>query len=119
MDTIRAAFGKKKDFYQILGVAKDASSSDIRKAYFKLARLCVSPGMRAGRPQRGQCLNTVLLWCLSQHPDKCPDDPDAKSKFQALSLVHATLSDEEKRKVYDETGALVDDDVADQSEKEW
>lgn len=34
-------------------------------------------------------------------------------------MVHATLSDEEKRKVYDETGSLVDDDTLEQSEKEW
>jgi curved DNA-binding protein CbpA len=54
-----------------------------------------------------------------QHPDKCPNDPEAKEKFQALSIVHATLTDEEKRKVYDETGALVDDDSLEHTDKEW
>jgi DnaJ homolog subfamily C member 9 len=65
---------------------------------------------------------SLLPWILFflQHPDKCPDDEEATAKFQALSIIHATLSDEEKRKLYDQTGEIDDtDETASQSEKEW
>jgi DnaJ family protein C protein 9 len=64
------------DIYAILKVEKSATANEISKAYKKLA--------------------------LKHHPDKGGD----KTKFQALSLAHSILSDEEKRKVYDETGTL-------------
>jgi len=66
----------KKDYYQILGVDKDASIDDIKKAYRKLALQC--------------------------HPDKNLDNKtEAESKFQQISEAYQVLSDEEKRKNYD------------------
>jgi len=56
----------------------------------------------------------------TQHPDKCPDDPGANARFQALSIIHATLSDDDKRRSYDETGEVESEDVElKQSEQEW
>lgn len=75
---LQAAFGTD-DIYQIFGVVRTATTSEIKKAYMKLA--------------------------LVHHPDKGGD----KEKFQALSLAHSILSDEEKRKIYDEHGCLDDD----------
>lgn len=75
---LQVAFGTD-DIYQIFGVAPTATTSEIKKAYMKLA--------------------------LVHHPDKGGD----KEKFQALSLAHSILSDEEKRKIYDEHGTLDDD----------
>jgi DnaJ family protein C protein 9 len=72
---LSAAFGDKS-VYEILGVAKDATEEEIKKAYRKLA--------------------------LKYHPDK---GGDAK-QFQALSLAHSILSDQEKRKIYDQTGEV-------------
>ncbi|KAJ0596757.1 putative chaperone protein AtJ6 [Helianthus annuus] len=72
--------------YEILGVEKTASQQDIKKAYHKLA--------------------------LRLHPDKNPDDENAKEKFQQLQKVVSILGDEDKRALYDQTGC-VDDDVAD------
>jgi len=66
------------DYYQILGVSKDASSSDIKKAYRKLAR--------------------------KYHPDVNPNDESAKNKFQQLSEAYEVLNDPEKRKKYDAYG---------------
>ncbi|TFJ86234.1 hypothetical protein NSK_002442 [Nannochloropsis salina CCMP1776] len=91
---VAKAFGEKKTLYEILGVAKDAASAVIRKAYFKMALTC--------------------------HPDKCPEDPEATARFQALSIVHATLSDTNKRRNYDETGEIGSEDAElNQSEQEW
>lgn len=67
-----------RNFYDILGVSRDASLNDIKKAYRKLA--------------------------VVRHPDKNPDDPDAASKFQDLSAAYEVLSDDEKRQKYDECG---------------
>lgn len=57
----------------------------------------------------------------TQHPDKCQDDPEATAKFQALSVVHATLSDPEKRRLYDETGEVEEEggEELSKSEQEW
>lgn len=68
----------ERDFYGILGVGKSASSNEIKKAYRKMA--------------------------AQLHPDKNPDDPDAASKFQDLGAAYEVLSDEDKRRKYDECG---------------
>ena len=71
------------DLYELLGVPRDSAAGEITKAYYKAARLC--------------------------HPDKCPDDEDAKAKFQALGKGYSILKDTEKRKLYDETGCTDED----------
>jgi molecular chaperone DnaJ len=68
-----------KDFYQVLGVSKDASASDIKKAYRKLAR--------------------------ANHPDSNPGDAAAEDRFKAISEAYSVLSDTEKRQQYDEERA--------------
>jgi molecular chaperone DnaJ len=67
-----------RDYYQILGVERGASHEDIRKAYRKLAR--------------------------KYHPDINPGNKEAESKFKELSVAYDILSDEKKRKLYDEFG---------------
>ena len=67
----------EKDYYDVLGVDKDASQQEIKKAYRKLA--------------------------LKYHPDKS-DDPDAEEKFKGISEAYAVLSDQEKRQRYDRYG---------------
>lgn len=66
------------DYYKILGVSKDASREDIKKAYKKLAR--------------------------KHHPDLNQNDPEAHRKFQELNEANEVLSDPEKRKKYDQYG---------------
>ncbi len=68
------------DFYQTLGVSKNASQDDIKKAFRKLAR--------------------------DYHPDKNPGDKVAEEKFKEISQAYETLSDTEKRKQYDEMSRL-------------
>lgn len=66
------------DYYKILGVDKNASSDDIKKAYRKLAR--------------------------KHHPDLNPNDKEAQKKFQQINEANEVLSDPEKRKKYDQYG---------------
>jgi curved DNA-binding protein len=66
------------DYYKILGLDKNASQEDIRKAYRKLAR--------------------------KYHPDLNPNDKDAHKKFQQINEANEVLSDAEKRKKYDQYG---------------
>ena len=67
-----------RDFYDILGVPKDASKEAIKKAYRKLAR----------------------KW----HPDINPGNKEAEQKFKEVSQAHECLSNDKKRKLYDEFG---------------
>ncbi|MFZ2490891.1 MAG: molecular chaperone DnaJ, partial [Thermoanaerobaculia bacterium] len=69
---------EKRDYYEILGVAREASVDDIKKAYRKLA--------------------------VKYHPDKNPDDPNAEEKFKEAAEAYGVLSDEEKRARYDRYG---------------
>lgn len=69
-----------KDFYKVLGISKDASAADIKKAYRKLAR--------------------------DLHPDKNPDDKKAEDRFKAVSEAYSVVGDEDKRKEYDEARSL-------------
>ncbi|HUQ65266.1 MAG TPA: J domain-containing protein [Flavitalea sp.] len=66
------------DYYKILGLNRDASEEDIKKAYRKLAR--------------------------KYHPDLNPNDKDAHIKFQQINEANEVLSDPEKRKKYDAYG---------------
>ena len=67
-----------KDFYQTLGVARDADEKAIKSAYRKLAR--------------------------EFHPDVNPNNPNAEAKFKEISQAFQVLSDADKRKLYDQWG---------------
>src|SRR5687767_10101343 len=67
----------KKDYYELLGVARDAGVEDIKKAYRKLA--------------------------LQYHPDR-NKEPGAEERFKEISEAYAVLSDAEKRRTYDQYG---------------
>lgn len=68
----------KRDYYEVLGVSRDASADDLKKAYRKLA--------------------------VKYHPDKNPDDKTAEEKFKEVSEAYDVLSDEQKRAAYDRYG---------------
>ncbi len=70
----------EKDYYQALGVAKDAPTADIKKSYRKLAR--------------------------ELHPDKNPGNAEAEARFKEVSEAYDVLSDDAKRKEYDEAREL-------------
>jgi molecular chaperone DnaJ len=68
----------KRDYYEVLGVNRDASDEDIKKAYRKLA--------------------------MKHHPDRNPDNPKAEEQFKEAKEAYETLSDGQKRAAYDQYG---------------
>ena len=69
---------QKRDYYEVLGVSKNATESEIKKSYRKLA--------------------------LKYHPDKNPDDSEAEDKFKEAAEAYEILSDQDKRAKYDRFG---------------
>ena len=68
----------KRDYYEVLGVSKNADAQEIKKAYRKLA--------------------------MKHHPDKNPDDHEAEERFKELGEAYEVLSDDQKRAAYDRYG---------------
>ena len=69
---------EKRDYYEVLGVSKDASADDIKKAYRKITK--------------------------ANHPDLHPGDKECEERFKEANEAYEVLSDEEKRKKYDQFG---------------
>ena len=69
---------KKRDYYEVLGVNKDASEEDVKKAYRKLA--------------------------MKHHPDRNPDSKEAEERFKEAKEAYEVLSEPDKRRAYDAYG---------------
>jgi len=69
-----------RDFYKILGVSREASPQELKKAYRQLAK--------------------------ELHPDRNPDDKESEERFKDVSAAYAVVSDVEKRKLYDQFGEM-------------
>lgn len=93
LDDIEEFFGTK-NLYQVVNVDKDATTEQVKKAYRKAS--------------------------LKIHPDRVPESEKDKAtkKFQVLAQVHYVLSDEEKRKLYDNHGVIANDEGL-ESEADW
>ena len=76
----------KRDYYEVLGVAKNADEKTIKKAYRKLAK--------------------------KYHPDTNAGNPDAEKKFKEVTEAYSVLSDPEKKKMYDQFGHAAIDQSA-------
>ena len=72
------SMANKRDYYEVLGVSKNASDDEIKKAYRKLA--------------------------VKYHPDRNPGDKEAEAKFKEINEAHEVLSDKQKRARYDQFG---------------
>ena len=68
----------KKDYYEVLGLSRDASEEEIKKSYRKLA--------------------------MKYHPDRNPDNPKSEAQFKEAKEAYETLSDDQKRAAYDQYG---------------
>jgi molecular chaperone DnaJ len=68
----------KRDYYEVIGVPRDASAADIKKAFRQVA--------------------------LREHPDRNPDDPSAEERFKEAAEAYEVLSDDDKRARYDRYG---------------
>jgi curved DNA-binding protein CbpA len=74
----RSQLAAKRDYYEVLGVPRDAGDDEIKKAFWKLAK--------------------------QYHPDVNPDDKDAEEKFKEANEAYEILSDADKRSKYDQFG---------------
>ena len=68
----------KRDYYQVLGVERNASDEDLKKAYRRLA--------------------------MKFHPDRNPDDAESEAKFKEAKEAYEVLGEDEKRQLYDRYG---------------
>ena len=68
----------KRDYYEVLGVSKDASERDIKKAYKRLA--------------------------MKYHPDRTAGDKELETKFKEVKEAYEILTDDQKRQMYDQYG---------------
>src|SRR6056297_4236298 len=68
----------KKDYYELLGLSRNVSADEVKKAYRKLA--------------------------MKYHPDRNPDDAEAEARFKEAAEAYEVLSDDQKRKIYDQYG---------------
>jgi molecular chaperone DnaJ len=78
IERIILANGEKRDYYEVLGVHRNASDTEIKKAFRKLA--------------------------IQHHPDKNPGDKESEEKFKEISEAYEVLSDPQKRAQYDQFG---------------
>ncbi|KAJ8678986.1 hypothetical protein QAD02_014773 [Eretmocerus hayati] len=79
---VSSSVSAKRNYYEVLGVSRNASAKDIKKAYYQLAK--------------------------KYHPDTNKEDPNASKKFQEVSEAYEVLSDETKRKEFDTWGATAE-----------
>jgi len=85
----------KQDYYEVLGIKRDAKPEEIKKAYRRLAR--------------------------KYHPDVNPGDKASEERFKLTTEAHDVLSDPKKRKVYDQFGQYSDNlaDAAARGDAAW